>query len=478
MNSEHSEERRLYRQVAEKITRLIDQGTVRPGERIPSVRKLSQQEGVSVSTVLQAYFLLESWGLVEARPQSGFYVRLPFRKLPPEPQITQPPLSACRVGVAELVAEVFAALHNPNLVPFGAACASPTLFPTEKLNRVLASVARHSDVSCNAYDFPPGNEELRRLIARRSLDCGCSLSSRDIEITFGSTEALNLCLRAVAEPGDTIAVESPTYYGILQMIESLRMKALEIPTHPRKGISLEALDSAIKKHKIKACFVMPNFHNPLGGCMPEESKKQLVELLARREIPLIEDDIHGDLHFGTTRPKTAKAFDKQGLVLLCSSFSKTLAPGYRVGWTVPGRFKAQVERLKLMTTIATVSLTQTAVARFLQSGGYDHYLRKIRKAYATQVDLMTQAITKYFPKGTKVTRPAGGFVLWIEFPKRINSIQLYRRALGENISIAPGPIFSAKQHYQNFIRINCGYPWSDRIEQALITLGRLAEKQI
>jgi DNA-binding transcriptional MocR family regulator len=464
----------LYEQVVDRIATLIYQGTLRPGERISSVRKLSSQLRVSVSTVLQAYFLLEDRGFIEARPQSGFYVKLRPRDLPPEPKPSNPSLSATKVGVAELLAKVFEAARNPNFVPLATAIPSPDLLPTKQLNRFMAWVARHRGEQGVNYDFPPGNEALRRQVARRSIDWGCSLSPEDIVTTCGAMEALNLCLRAVAKPGDTIAIESPTFYGILQA--SLGMRALEIPMHPRDGIDLNALEHAIKKNKVKACLLVPNFNNPLGSCMSDKNKKQLVEMLGRREIPLIEDDIYGDIYFGTVRPKAAKAFDKDGLVLLCSSFSKTIAPGYRVGWVAPGRFRHQVEHLKSMNTIATATLPQMAVARFLESGGYDRHLRKLRKALATQIQQVVLAISRYFPEGTKVTRPAGGFVLWVELPKGVDSIELYRKALEEKISVAPGPIFSAKQKYQNFIRLSCGQPWSDRLEQALVTLGRLAGK--
>jgi DNA-binding transcriptional MocR family regulator len=464
----------LYEQVAVRIATFIDRGTLRPGERIPSVRKFSAQLRVSISTVVQAYLLLEDRGLIEARPQSGFYVKLRARDLPPEPKPSNPSLSATKVGVADLVAKVFEAARNPDVVPFATAIPSPDLLPTRQLNGIMAWVARHKGEQGMNYDFPPGNEALRRQVARRSLDWGCSLSPDEIVTSCGTMEALNLCLRAVAQPGDTIAIESPTFYGILQA--SLGMKALEIPTHPRDGINLEALDHAIKKNKVKACLVIPNFNNPLGSCMSDQNKKQLVEMLGRREIPLIEDDIYGDIYFGAVRPKVAKAFDKNGMVLLCSSFSKTIAPGYRVGWTAPGRFKLQVEHLKSMNTVATATLPQMAVARFLESGGYDRHLRKLRKALAAQVQRVTLAISQYFPEGTRVTRPTGGFVLWVELPKQVDSVDLYRKALEKKISIAPGPIFSAKEKYQNFIRLSCGQPWSNKLEQALMTLGQLAGK--
>lgn len=271
-------------------------------------------------------------------------------------------------------------------------------------------------------------------------------------------------------------VESPAFYGTLQVIESLGMRALEIPTDPRNGIILDALALALRRQKIKACLFVLNFGNPLGSCMPDSEKKALVELLARREVPLIEDDIYGDLYFGEKRPRTAKAYDKQGLVLLCSSFSKTLAPGYRVGWTAPGRFKLQVESLKFTSSMATTTAPQMAIADFLQSGGYERYLRKLRRILMTQVQQMSNGVGRYFPAGTKVTRPQGGYVIWVELPQGVDSLELHRRAMTQKISIAPGPIFSAKQRYKNFIRLSCGLPWSDRIESAVQTLAELIRK--
>ncbi len=470
----HGERANLYEQVADQIGRLIEQGTLRPGERVPSVRKLSHQQGISVSTVLQAYSMLESKGLIEARPQSGYYVRLRSLKQPAEPNKSSPSAAATRVGVSDLVSNVLKAARNRKIVPLGAAAPSPDLFPIQQLNRIMASLARRHTASSFNYDWPPGNDALRREIARHSLEWGGSLTQDEIVTTCGCMEALNLSLRAVAKTGDTIAIESPTYYGILQVIESLGMKALEIPTCPRDGICIEALGAALTKKKIKACMVMTNFSNPLGSCMSDENKRRLVELLAEHQIPLIEDDIDGDLYFGDTRPKPAKAFDKDGLVLLCSSFTKTLAPGYRVGWIAPGRFREEVERLKFMSTGGTPTLPQMTIAYFLEFGGYQRHLRRLRKAYANQVQLVTSAICKYFPEGTKVTRPMGGYLLWVELPATVDALALHQQALAANISIAPGPIFSAKQKYQNFIRLNCGYPWSDSIEMALITLGRLA----
>jgi DNA-binding transcriptional MocR family regulator len=478
LTSPEKTDERLYQKTADAIARLIERGTLRPGQRIPSVRRLSSQYRVSISTVLQAYQKLESRGLIEARPQSGYYVRLRLHPAPPEPVMSTPRCLPKAVSISEQVMRVVQAARDPRIVPLGAAVSGSDFLPMRQLNRILGQVGRRYLKLSHAYDFPPGNELLRVQVARRTMEAGCVLGPGDIVTTCGAQEAINLCLRAVTKPGDTVAIESPTFYGILQSIESLHLRALEIPTHPRTGICLDSLKASLRSNPVKVCLFSPNFNNPLGSCMPDDSKQQLVKMLAEREIPLIEDDIYGELVFGAVRPKAAKAYDKRGLVMLCSSFSKTLAPGYRVGWTAPGRFQEAVERLKFVNTIATATLPQLAVAEFLANGGYDRHVRRIRRIYSEQIESMTGAISRYFPQGTRVTRPAGGFVLWVELPDGIDAMELHDAALCEKISIAPGPIFSASGKFKNCFRINCGLPWSVEIEKAVMTLGRLAAKQL
>jgi DNA-binding transcriptional MocR family regulator len=463
----------LYRQVADRISELIEHGTLRPGERVPSVRKCSLHQNVSIATVTQAYRLLEDRGVIEARPQSGYYVRLRKWTAPPEPSKTNPAPKAVKVKAGQLIMQVIKAGRDPRLIKLGAALPPAELFPLKELNRTISSIARRYPVEAHSFDAPPGNHALRVQIARRSMEAGCALAPDDIVTTIGATEALNLCLRAVANPGDVIAIESPTFFGILQIIQSLGMKVCEIPTYPRDGVCLDELEERLKCCKVKACVFTTNFSNPLGSCMPEDKKQKLVELLARRQIPLIEDDIYGTMHFSGSRPKAAKAYDQEGLVLLCDSFSKTLSPGLRVGWVAPGRFREKVEFLKFVNTCATPALPQMAVAEFLQNGGFDHHLRKMRRFYAAHAQLMGEAVGRYFPAGTKATRPNGGMCLWVELPKQIDSMAVYHEAMAKKISIAPGAIFSAKQKFTNFIRLNCGNPWTDQVEQAMKTLGQI-----
>jgi DNA-binding transcriptional MocR family regulator len=464
----------LYESLAERVAEAIHAGALRTGDRLPSVRRLSTQHRVSIATAVQAYRHLENQRLIEARPKSGYFVLgRPFALA--EPAASTPSSAARFVGVNQLVMEVLESARSSDFVPLGAACPGPDLFPNEKLLRLMHSEGRRKPHLMGAYAMAAGHERLRNMIARRSLEFGCHLSPDELIVTNGCIEALNLALRAVAEPGDTIALESPTYFTLLQIIESLGLKALEIPTHPREGMSIDALDLATQKPgAVKAVLSIPNFHNPLGSLMPDENKARLVQLCEARGIPLIEDDIYGEIHFAEARPRVAKAWDRSGNVLLCSSFTKNLAPGFRIGWIAPGRWYKRVEMLKFINSVATPELPQAAIAEFMANGGYDHHLRRLRAGFARQVQQTSEAIAEYFPNGTKITRPAGGFVLWVELPPRTDALELFRRAREERISIAPGPMFTTTKRYRNCIRVGCGHLWSSRLEMGLLQLGRLA----
>jgi DNA-binding transcriptional MocR family regulator len=468
----------LYLRVAHQIEGQIRKGALRVGDKVPSIRGMQRQQGVSVSTVLQAYFWLENQGWIEPRPQSGFYVRVPFTQMAPEPDFQAPRSEPTEIGVGDLLHEVVRMIGDTTKLPLGANSANPELYPTRKLNQIINKITREDPFHSCRYDFTNGLAPLRRQIARRSIAHGCNFSPNELVITSGGMEALNLGLRAVARPGDVIAIESPTYFAFLQIIESLGMKAIEIPTHPRHGMDLDALESAIRSHNVRACISIPNCHNPLGFILDDNYKKSLVNLLTKHNVPLIEDDIYGDTAFDGSRPKTAKAFDTEGNVLLCSSFSKVLAPGFRIGWMQPGRFLERVTRLKFINTIASPSLPQLAIAEFIESGGYDRYLRGLRTALGNRAQRYSQAIGKYFPTGTKVSRPAGGYVLWVELPETIDGLRLYRTALEHNISIVPGLIFSASGRFRNHIRLSCGNPWNESIDRAFSTLGSLCSQQL
>lgn len=465
----------LYEQIAREIRSQIEHRVLKPGDRLPSVRKLSRQKGISISTVLQAYMNLEDVGVIEARPQSGYYVRQQFRNLPPEPSIQRfAPTAKSVKNVVTLVEDLINTYQYSDFVPLGAAMPAPDLLPITKISKLYASIARAEMHTIARYEHPSGNVELRRQIVLRAMDWGGLFAQDDVITTGAATEALNICLHAVAKSGDTIAVESPCYFGILRVIEGLGMKALEIPTDPKTGISLESLEPVMRKQQVKAVIVVANFSNPLGCCMPDEQKAKLASLAAEYEIPIIEDDIYGDIYFGSQRPRPIKAFDTDGWVMLCDSFSKTVSPGLRVGYTLPGRFFNEVYRLKIASTLASPTLPQLVMAKFLQTGGYEHQMRALRKAFAVQLQKTIAAVGEYFPEGTKVTRPLGGYVVWVECPPEVDAITLHGEAMRKKISIAPGPAFSKTEQYNNYIRLNCGYPWTERLERAVQVLGEIA----
>ncbi|MBW4440138.1 MAG: PLP-dependent aminotransferase family protein [Plectolyngbya sp. WJT66-NPBG17] len=465
----------LYEQVADRIRALIHEGTLRPGDRLPSVRKLHQQFSVSISTVLEAYRLLEDQGWIGARPQSGYYVKPLMSRAEPKPSASLKHDFPVDVSLAFRVSSEMRDRKNIDL---GHAIPGLDLLPIASLNRIANRIVREQPTALHSYNAPNGSEVLRHEVARRSIEAGCAFSPNDLIITNGATEAIHLALRAVTQPGDIIAIESPTYYGFLEILESLHLKALEIPTEPKEGILLEPLESALKHRKIAACLIVSNFSNPLGSCMSDRKKQQLVELLNRFDVPLIEDDVYGELYFSNVRPKAIKAFDTEERVLYCSSVSKTLSPGLRVGWCAAGRYQIKVERLKMAMNWTTATVPQLTVAEFLSNGGCDRHFRQIRRSYQTQMIQMTQAICDEFPADTKVTQPSGGQVLWLELPIEFDAIQLYRIALQHQISVAPGMMFSPTGAYRNCLRLNCGLPWSTEIEIAMQILGRLTKELI
>ncbi|WP_077038314.1 PLP-dependent aminotransferase family protein, partial [Pelomonas sp. KK5] len=423
-----------YEALAHEIAESIAAGQLRPGERVPSVREASRRRGVSPSTVFEAYYLLEARGLLVARPRSGYYVSAALGRQP-EPERSQPAGRERRVEISGLVFQVLGHARDRSLVPLGSAFPSPALFPLPRLALALGKAMRRLDPWRTVEDLSPGSAALRRQIGLRYLGMGCSVDSEELVITNGAMEALNLCLESVTRPGDLVAVESPSFYGALQALERRGLRAVEIATHPRTGIDVAALAAVLAAHPVRACWLMPNFQNPLGSLMPDEAKQALVELLARHEVPLIEDDVYGELYFGARKPRPAKAWDRAGLVMHCSSFSKTLAPGYRVGWAAAGRFAADVAQRKLMHSIAAPLPSQEGLSEYLQQGGYDRHLRQLRATLAGHRHRVLQAVARYFPAGTRATQPEGGYFVWLELPPRVDALELHRLALSQGISL-------------------------------------------
>jgi DNA-binding transcriptional MocR family regulator len=438
---------------------------------------LSRDRRASLTTALKAYQLLEDRGILEARPRSGYYVAGRPGAALEVPVLSQPPGTPTSVSISASVLTLVEYASDWRLVPLGCAVPSPELLAAGQLNRFLARAARIKGHDYNVYTAPKGDAALRQEICRRALRWGQGWSPEDIVVTCGCTEALALALKAVARPGDTIAIESPTYFGLLHVLEALSLKALELPTDSENGVDLAALARALERKSLAACLFSSSFNNPLGCTMPDAKKSELLRLLTQHRVPLIEDDIYGDIYFGAERPKPFGALNPAADTIYCSSFSKTIAPGYRIGWLASGRHLQAVLQQKLASTLTTPALTQAALADLLCCGGYDSHLRRIRRIFAENIDQMTRAIERSFPAGTRVSRPKGGFCLWVELPELSDTRKLFGDAVKSGICFAPGDVFSASGRFQHCLRLSCGHAWDRRIEAGVETIGALAVAQ-
>lgn len=469
----------LYSELANHLALGIDKGIFQPGDRLPGIRVTSNNEGVSPSTVVAAYRHLEKEGYIEARARSGFYVRTRLQSKRAEPKTSKPATRPKPVTGQELVLQLIQNINTPGLVQLGANIPDPKFLPTRAVSRALVTIANNARHSIASYEVPPGLPELRLQIARRMAEIGCITSPDDIIITSGCQEALYLSLKTVTKPGDIVAIESPIYYGLLQAIDSLGLKALEIPTHPRHGISIEALELALEQWPVKACVVIPNFSNPLGSLMSEDRKGALVELINQhRKVTLIEDDIYGDLCFEGPRPSTLKSLDTEGNIIHCSSFSKSLSSGLRIGWIISESHHRRLAYEKFVLNCASSTINQYTACHLLETGIYERHLRTMRLGLAQNTSRLIDRVSQHFPEDTRITRPRGGMTLWVELSKGVDTTKLSHEALARSISIAPGQIFSSSANkYKNCLRLNCGLAWNDQAEKAIDILGKLVRKQ-
>lgn len=474
----------IYQRLAAHYRGAIQAGSLVPGDRMPSLRGLMRQHDISLSTAMQLSRHLESEGWLEARPRSGYFVRRPLRsKLATvaEPSMHVMPDPAHYVGIHARISDfvVRGRLH-PVKTNLSVARCAPELYPSEPLKQAALRVLRTQPDLLVSASSTKGNPEFRAVLAKRAVSLGMNLSPDDVQITNGCIEALNLALRAVAQPGDTIAVESPTFYGLLQVLESLGLRALEIPTSPQTGISIDALELALQTYDdIKAVVVVPHLQNPLGSIMPDSHKQRLVALCETSVVALIEDDTYSELvnerARGEAPLRAMKSWDSTGNVIYCASLHKILAPGLRLGWMSAGRWKARVEMLKYTQTRSNEELSQLAAAHYMASPAYDRHLRHLRSTLRTQREQTADLIASYFPEGTKLNEPNGGLALWVELPQKLSSKRVFDAALQEQILVAPGLMFSNSLRFESYLRISCGWPLSTPIEQALRRLGQVVE---
>ncbi|KAA5945338.1 PLP-dependent aminotransferase family protein [Enterobacter cloacae] len=462
-----------YRRIAEMLRLTLASGALRPGDRMISARKLAEREHVSLPTALEALRCLEAEGLIIARPRSGYYVHqtraphnVPSSRTPPGP---------VPVTMSAIARSLFSRAEA-RLVPLGAALPDPTWLPGDTLHRALQAASRRLEAHGQSYSLPPGRTDLRNRVAARAAYWGAHFGADDLVITAGATQALRLALRAVCQPGDVVAIESPAYFGTLLLLEDLGLKALQIPTDPVEGLLLAPLAEAIRCHRPAAVLASPTVQNPLGASMSVAGKQELVALLEEAGIPLIEDDVYGDLVGDGQRPPACKAFDQSGNVLYCSSLSKTLAPGWRIGWIAAGRYHTQVLQARMAGEWAGAPLIEAATSEILASGDYDRHLRRLKVRIAEGIQAVTERVEACFPPGTRITVPAAGFLLWVELPHQVNALEVHRRALALGIGVSPGPLFSPGAELMNFLRLNCANEPTPLLLNAVEQIGAICHE--
>ncbi|MDO9406177.1 MAG: PLP-dependent aminotransferase family protein [Polaromonas sp.] len=467
----------IYRRLSRHYRQAIQSGVLQPGQRMPSIRALTRLHQVSLSTAVEACHALEDEGLLEARPRSGYFVlHRRNQGLQPlsEPDPRRAPDPAQYVGVHDRVSDyVTRCDSHPLATNLSAAYCAPDMYPAEALRQAAARALRLKPQLLVSPVELIDDLPLRAVLARRAMDIGMQLAPEDTLVTHGCIEALNLALRAVTHPGDTVAVESPTYYGLLQILESLGLRALEIPTSPRLGMSVEALDLALQTQRICTVVVMPNLHNPLGSVMPDADKQRLVGLCARQQVPLIEDDTYGALSQDDVPLKALKAWDSDGGVIYCASLRKTMAPGLRLGWLAGGRWQARIQMLKYAQSRSNEALAQIAAGAFIGSSAFDRHLARLRRQLNVQRQEMAGAIAAHFPQGTRLTVPAGSMLLWVELPAGTPAHEVFTDALRVGVRVAPGRLFSNGNRFDHYLRISCGFAFSRETAEALKKLAAI-----
>lgn len=459
-----------YQHLANLIAERIEQGLYRHGEKLPSVRALSQEHGVSISTVQQAYQTLETLQLITPQPRSGYFIA-PRKAQPPVPAMSRPVQRPVDVTHWDQILTMLDARHDKSIIPFGGGSPDITQPSLKPLWREMTRLVQHHATDIFSYDELAGRRELREQIARLMLDGEAVVSADDIIITSGCHAALAIALLAVCKPGDIVAIESPSFYGTMQLLRGFDIKAIEIPTDPQTGISIEALEMALEQWPIKGVILVPNCNNPLGFIMPDARKRAVLALAQRHDIVIFEDDVYGELANDYPRPRTIKSWDIDGRVLLCSSFTKTIAPGLRVGWIVPGRYHDRVLHMKYAATGTNVPTTQLAVAAFVREGHYHRHMRRVRQIYHSNMETYTCWLRQYFPCGICVTRPEGGFMLWVELPEMVDMVCVAKQLCELKIQVAPGTLFSASGKYRNCLRINCALPTTEKHREVMEKLG-------
>ncbi|MDK2779622.1 MAG: PLP-dependent aminotransferase family protein [Pseudomonadota bacterium] len=458
-----------YQQLENWLLKGIQQQRWQLGERLPSIRDLCRQHGVAKITVQHALQRLEAQGLLEARPKSGYFVTL--QAAADEPPATQSVIEAPRpASVSEMLQDIMRRSAAFDILP---ALQAGDLPPgIVSLNRSVGrALRRQRGNDFQYYDAPAGDDGLREQLARHQQRRGWPVSAAELCMTSGCQHSLFLALQACCRPGDVVAVESPGFYGVLQLLHQLGLQVVEVPSALSSGLDCDALEQVLQRWKVSACIVSPAFSTPAGALLPEASRQRLLALAEAYDLALIEDDIYADTAF-TAVPPPLKALDRTGRVILCSSFSKSLSRDLRLGWIAGGRWHERIIQLKLVTQLASSRFLQRGVADFIRDGSFAAHLRRQRQQLRSQRDQLL-ALLRGWSGVVRVSAPLGGLALWLELAPGTDVSATYGRALDQGIVITPGPLFSASGQYAHCLRISFAHPWTDARIRALNSLGQL-----
>ncbi|MFS1702693.1 PLP-dependent aminotransferase family protein [Alteromonas sp. AMM-1] len=457
-----------YEQLADKLASQIKQGIWQPGEKLPSLRKQSSLTGYSLMTVLHAYQLLESQGVLSAVQRSGYRVADSVEVA----STTGVMQSAESVSVNDFVFDVLQASRDPHMFSLGFAYPDPALYPRHQLTKSLTAAAKQTTVTSALDNLPPGNRELRQLIAQRYAARGLHVSPDEIVITAGALEALSLSLQVVTKPGDWVLIESPAFYGAMQALERLGLRAVSVEVTPDKGINLAAVERALQNKPVRACWLMSNFQNPVGYSMTDYTRQALADLLAKYRVALIEDDVYAELYSSGQPLLPIKHFCKNGNSLLCSSFSKSLVAGFRIGWVAAGEHAKAIQKQQLMSTISTSVPIQMALVDYLETRNYEKHLHQLRSALRQRKKAMYEYLRGHWGSFAKVHHSSGGYFLWVEFSPQVDTLAIYHMALALHITLAPGRLFSLHGEYSHCLRINASFELTPARLQLLNRLTR------
>ena len=468
-----------YQKLVDQFSREIKEGALPPGTKMPSIRSLSHIQKVSKTTVVTAYSQLEAIGLIESRPKSGFFVcpqKHGYFKLK-HPEKSRPVIRPALVSTSQIIVDIMEKAASFDLLP-----KVDQQEGNSELRQCLSRAQRReTETEQHYYDEPLGDFKLRQQIASRVHHSKREVSEGDLVITHGCQHSLLLALMSSTEPGDIVAIESPGFYGAIQLLEALNRKVIEMPSSPSTGIDVEAFQQAVNQWDIKALIVAPNYSTPTGACMPDDAKIQLLDCCIKKQITIIEDDVYSDLYFGLNKPRSIYSFDTSGTVILCSSFSKTLSRDLRLGWILPGKFIQKVKRLKIVTSISVGITLQKGLALYLEQGSYERYIKKKRRELEFQSMQWQEAIKNHLLSVQSCSAPRGGLTLWAELPAAIDAIKLYEKAQSKGITITPGPLFSPqklspKNKYRSYLRLSFSEVLTEKRAEALKSLEGLIQK--